>query len=346
MHCDHTFCTIIPPFVLDKMARSRDPEIAERARETRDVSDELREERASRSGPRAAQAEGAGSDAERKVYDSEGQRRQRVTEARVEGGDESGDVDVDTVYDHAGTVRDYLTGELERDSIDGAGMDLILNVHYGDGYNNAFWDGDEMTFGDGDGEIFSSFARSLDVTAHEIFHGVTQHLNGLVYRSQPGALNEHFSDVFGSVISQLANGQTAHDADWLIGDEIMGPDLPGEALRSMKAPGTAYDNEIMGTDPQPAHMDDYFTGEQDNQGVHINSGIPNRAFYLVATDIGTDRAGKIWYRAFQTLGSRADFEDAAAALAVTAGAMTRDHEAPRGATQSIRAAFRDVGIAT
>lgn len=342
MSCHQPFCTIIPPFVLDKMARSDSDAVADTARETQQISDAVRTMRAARLIPHGALGPGFG--AERQVYDSENTRRQRVTQARFEADPESADADVNTVFDHAGTVREYLTTELGRDSIDDGGMDLVMNVHYGVRYNNAFWDGDEMTFGDGDGEVFSSFARSLDVTAHEIFHGVTQYLNGLVYRGQPGALNEHFSDVFGSAISQAANGQTAHDADWLIGDEIMGPDLPGEALRSMKAPGTAYDNDIMGTDPQPAHMDDYYTGFEDNQGVHINSGIPNRAFYLVATDIGTDTAAKIWYSAFQTLESGADFGDAAAALAGAASTLTRDGVAPLGSTQSVRAAFRDVGI--
>ncbi|MEZ5080342.1 MAG: M4 family metallopeptidase [Thermoleophilia bacterium] len=310
-------------------------------RDARDISEAVRVER---SAGAARGAIGAGTGAERTVYDSEQTPRQRVTEVRSEGGDPTGDVDADTAYDHAGIVRDYLREQLGRDSIDGAGMDFILNVHYGVRYGNAFWDGDEMTFGDGDGTVFGSFARSLDITAHEIFHGVTQFTNGLEYRAQPGALNEHFSDVFGTVITQLANGQTAHDADWLIGDEVMGPDLQGEAIRSMKAPGTAYDNEIMGTDPQPAHMDDYYTGLDDNQGVHINSGIPNRAFYLVATDIGTDRAALIWYHAFQALNRTASFADAAAALARSAGALTREGIAPVGATQSIRSAFREVGV--
>ncbi len=342
MTCSHAFCTIIPPFVLDKMARSSRPEVAENAREAQEISDAVRIERGARAVARGATGEGTA--AERKVYDSEQTRRQRVTRARFEDDPERADVDVNVVFEHAGTVRAYLTEALERDSIDAAGMDLVLNVHYGKKYSNAFWDGDEMTFGDGDGEIFTSFARSLDVTAHEIFHGVTQYLNGLVYRSQPGALNEHFSDVFGSVITQVANGQTAHDADWLIGNEIMGPDLPGEALRSMKAPGTAYDNDIMGADPQPAHMGDYYDGNEDNQGVHINSGIPNRAFYLVATDIGADAAARIWYAAFQGLDSRADFDAAALALADAAGTLTREGRAPVGSTQSVRAAFREVGV--
>ena len=116
----------------------------------------------------------------------------------------------------------------------------------------------------------------LDVVAHELAHGVTQFTAGLIYKNQSGALNEHFSDVFGTAITQWANNESVQDADWLIGDEIMGPALYGESLRSMRHPGTAYDNNIMGKDPQPAHYDDRYQGTRDNGGVHINSGIPNR----------------------------------------------------------------------
>jgi Zn-dependent metalloprotease len=143
-------------------------------------------------------------------------------------------------------------------------MDVILNVHFSQNYNNAFWDGDEMTIGDGDGQIFVSFAKSLDVVAHELAHGVTQFTAGLEYYRQAEALNEHFSDVFGTAITQYELNQTADNADWLVGNEIMGPTLAGETLRSMKAPGAAYSNALMGEDPQPAHMDDYFTRSGDN----------------------------------------------------------------------------------
>ena len=110
---------------------------------------------------------------------------------------------------------------LGRESIDNAGLDLIANVHFRKEYMNAFWDGDEMTFGDGDGAIFTSLAQSFDVVAHELAHGVTQFTAGLVYKNQSGALNEHFSDVFGTAITQWHLGQDVGEADWLIGDEIM-----------------------------------------------------------------------------------------------------------------------------
>jgi Zn-dependent metalloprotease len=115
---------------------------------------------------------------------------------------------------------------------------------------------------------------------------------------QPGALNESISDVFGSLIRQRALQQTAADADWLIGAGLFTARVNGSALRSMKAPGTAYDDPVLGRDPQPDHMDRYNTTYLDNGGVHINSGIPNRAFYQVAVDLGGyawEKAGRIWY---------------------------------------------------
>ena len=244
-------------------------------------------------------------------------------------------------------MRDYFKDELNRNSIDNFGMNLILNVHFGTNYMNAFWDGDEMTFGDGDGQIFTSFAESLDVTAHELAHGVTQFTANLDYYSQSGALSEHFSDVFGTVITQYEAKQSPDKADWLIGNEIMGPTLYGEALRSMKAPGTAYDNPLLGKDPQPAHMNDYYSGPADNRGVHINSGIPNRAFYLAATDqIGTLKAARIWYHALQNLWPTADFNDAVDVIVNSARTLTLAGEVPEGTTQTVRLAFQEVGLPT
>lgn len=203
-----------------------------------------------------------------------------------------------------------------------------------------------MTFGDGDGVIFIGFARSLDVVAHELAHGVTQFTSGLIYRNQSGALNEHFSDVFGTAITQWANGETAANADWLIGDEIMGPQLYGEALRSMRHPGTAYDNDILGTDPQPAHYDDRYQGRADNGGVHINSGIPNRAFYLAATEMGsTLDATRIWYHALHHLAPDATFAQAAKQVADSARILVKAGSVPKGATQIVRGAWDAVGVA-
>ena len=126
-------------------------------------------------------------------------------------------------YDYIGNLRDYTKDKLIRDSLDNNGMDIICNVHFGEKYNNAFWDGKQITIGDGDGKIFTSFSKSLDVIAHELGHGIVQCTANFVYQDQSGALNEHFADVFGSVITQHVRNQTAETADWLIGDEIMGP---------------------------------------------------------------------------------------------------------------------------
>jgi Zn-dependent metalloprotease len=282
----------------------------------------------------------------RRVYDSQNDWTQRVNLVRDEGGPATQDPIVKKVYDYAGEVRRFFQEVLNRNSIDNLGMDLILNVHFGVTYMNAFWDGDEMTFGDGDGQIFVNFAQSLDVVAHELTHGVTQFTANLDYQGQSGALNEHFSDVFGTVITQFANKETADKADWLIGDEIMGPTLYGEALRSMKAPGSAYDNSLMGHDPQPSHMDQYYAGPGDNQGVHINSGIPNRAFYLVSMEVGTAHAAKIWYQGLQNLWATADFNDAVRVLVDSARSLVKNNEVPRGSTQVVRAAFQEVGLPT
>src|SRR6476620_4668354 len=201
-----------------------------------------------------------------------------------------------------------------------------------------------MTFGDGDGEIFVDFTGSLDVIAHELAHGVTQWEANLEYDGQSGALNEHFSDVFGTVITQYFEKQTADTADWLIGDEIMGPRLKGEALRSMSEPGTAFDNELMGKDRQPSHMKDYYQLSDDNHGVHINSGILNKAFYLTAKNIETDKAGLIWYTALQNLCPTVLFNSAVKIIVRSAGDLAEAGQVPKGSPQVVRSAFKAVGL--
>ena len=170
-------------------------------------------------------------------------------------------------------------------------MPLNGYVHFGQDYDNAFWNGQQMVFGDGDDDLFNRFTLSLDVIGHELTHGVTEDEAQLVYYREAGALNESVSDVFGSLVKQRVLNQTADQADWLIGAELLTDAVDGVALRSMAHPGTAYDDAVLGKDPQPAHMDDFVTTFADNGGVHINSGIPNRAFYLVATRTRRQRLG-------------------------------------------------------
>ncbi|MCB0878301.1 MAG: M4 family metallopeptidase [Thermoleophilia bacterium] len=242
---------------------------------------------------------------------------------RKEGDAPTGDEAIDAAHDNAGLVYEFYAKVLGRNSIDGRGMQMKSVVHYGRSYNNAYWDGSKMTYGDGDGKLFKPLSLGLDVVGHEMTHGVTEHTAGLAYRNQSGALNESWSDVFGELIEQWAENRqgfgtvdAAKAADWLIGEDVFTPGVDGDGLRSMKAPGTGYKG-----DPQPGHMKDYKKMSSDNGGVHINSGIPNKAAYEVAIRIGGDKLAKIWYTALTDyLRPNSDFNAAASA---TLAAATR-----------------------
>ena len=203
-----------------------------------------------------------------------------------------------------------------------------------------------MVFGDGDGRYFRRFTVSLDVIGHELTHGVTELTAGLTYRGQSGALNECISDVFGSLVRQRALGQSAQEADWLIGADLFTDAVQGVALRSLKAPGTAYDDPALGKDPQPAHMDHYVQTSDDNGGVHINSGIPNHAFYLAASAIGGNAwagAGRIWYAALTGPGISADCDFATFAGLTLAAALAEFGDASPEVT-AVESAWREVGV--
>jgi Zn-dependent metalloprotease len=212
---------------------------------------------------------------------------------RSEGDPPAGDDAINEAYDNFGYTYDLYWQVFQRNSIDNQGMTIQGLVHFGAGYDNAFWDGaGHMFFGDGDGQLLTQTTKGLDVIGHELTHGVTQNEANLTYSGQSGALNESISDVFGLLVKQYHLNQAADQADWLIGADIVGPEL-APALRSMKAPGTANPH-----DNQPADMDHYVHTSQDNGGVHTNSGIPNRAFYVVASTIGGpawQAPGQIWY---------------------------------------------------
>jgi Zn-dependent metalloprotease len=239
----------------------------------------------------------------REVYDGKHKAALPGELIRREGDPPSDDAVVNEAYDGAGNVFDLYADVYRRNSLDGEGMKLISTVHHRRKYNNAFWNGEQMAYGDGDGIVFVKLTV-LSIIGHELSHGVVQFSGGLIYRDQSGALNESFADVFGALAEQYTYQQTACEASWLIGESILGPDINGVALRSMKAPGTAYADDLLGTDPQPYHMDLYVNTSQDNGGVHINSGIPNHAFYLLANYLGGnawEKAGHIWYDTLQTI---------------------------------------------
>jgi Zn-dependent metalloprotease len=241
--------------------------------------------------------------------------------ARSENEGPTGDQAIDEAYDGAGHTYDLYYDIFGRNSVDGNGMHLVSTVHYGQGYDNAFWNGEQMVYGDGDEDLpeaerlFNRFTKSIDIIGHELTHGVTQFEARLAYYGQSGALNESFSDVFGSLVKQRMLNQTATEADWLIGQGLFTSNVSGEAIRSMKAPGTAYDDPLLGKDPQPGHMSDYVNTTSDSGGVHINSGIPNRAFYICASEMGNyswEKAGKIWYITLRDrLQTGSDFQEAA-----------------------------------
>ena len=268
------------------------------------------------------------------------------TVVRREGEGPVGDPATDEAFDGLGSTFALYSEVYGRNSIDGAGLPLDATVHYGTLYDNAFWDGERMVFGDGDGAIFSRFTASLSVIGHELAHGVTQYSAGLVYRDEPGALNESVSDVFGALVEQYARGQSVDDATWLIGEGIFTDEVQGSALRSLKAPGTAYDDDILGKDPQPAHLDGYVQTEEDGGGVHLNSGIPNRAFFLAAEALGGnawERAGQIWYDTITgpTLTARADF---AAFASATLAAATARYGVGSAEFSAVRDGWVGVGV--
>ena len=272
---------------------------------------------------------------DRTVSDARSTETLPGTVVRHEGDDPTGDQAADEAYDGLGATYAMFAEAFGRASIDGAGLPLLASVHYGRHYDNAFWDGGQMVFGDGDGQVFGRFTASLSVIGHELGHGVTQYSANLAYQGQSGALNESVSDVFGALVEQHARQQSAPEASWLIGEGLFTDQVEGNALRSMKEPGTAYDDDVLGKDPQPGHMDDYVDTADDFGGVHLNSGIPNKAFYLSATALGGnawERAGVIWYETLTgDLSSTATFDDFATATAKTAserfGVGSPEHEA-------------------
>ena len=251
----------------------------------------------------------------RTIYDAKNGSTLPGTVVRKEGDPASSDVAVNEAYDGSGATYDLYNNVYGRDSIDNNGLPLNSTVHYQKDYDNAFWNGSQMVYGDGDGDLFNRFTIAIDVIGHELTHGVTQYEAKLVYSFQPGALNESMSDVFGSLVKQYSLNQSADQADWLIGEGLLTSNVNGVALRSMKAPGTAYNDPVLGKDPQPAHMDNYVNTISDNGGVHINSGIPNHAFYIAAMELGGyawEKVGQVWYITLRDkLSSSSQFQDCA-----------------------------------
>ena len=338
-------CTIVPSHMLRHLARHGPEHLRERMLHTLQHSERLRGQRDMLAFLGAVALATPTGTKRRTIYDLNHNTRLPGTLVRDEGDTRSKDRSVNEAYDYSGTTYDFFKQVYARNSVDGNGMRLDSSVHYSLEYDNAFWNGAQMVYGDGDGVIFERFTKSIDVVGHELTHGVTQFEAALAYHDQSGALNESFSDVFGSLVKQWKLKQTADKADWLIGGGLLAKGVNGVALRSMKAPGTAYDDPRLGKDPQPDHMKDFFKGSADNGGVHINSGIPNHAFYLVATTLGGrawEKAGRIWYDTLTNqIGPNTTFQQAAAATIRSAGNLfgAASHE-----QKAVKSAWQQVGV--
>lgn len=234
-----------------------------------------------------------------KIYLYTAQNRKTLPGESVPSPKNSRDTSVKNAYNGAKLTVDFFKDVYGRNSIDNRGMDVISTVHFGKRYPNAYWNGEQMVYGDGNGE-YVSFTSDIDVIGHEITHGVTDNSTAdFEYEGQSGALNESVSDIFGSQIKQYSTKQDVNQADWLIGDFVIKDQPSGkkQALRTMKDE-LAYDDARLGKDDQPKRMSGFLKlpndDDHDNGGVHSNSGIPNHWFYLLSMELGKKRTVYSW----------------------------------------------------
>lgn len=342
---------ILPPYLLREIAQRGSP--AQRASAQRAIiaAEQVRSQRRTIQANSAPMEAVSAAGKQRYVYDAKQSSVLPGILVRKEGAPAVSDPAVNEAYDGSGTTYDLYYAIYGRNSLDNNGLKLDSSVHYQKGYDNAFWDGQQMVYGDGDEDLpaperlFNRFTIAIDVIGHELTHGVTQFAANLDYSGQPGALNESISDVFGSLVKQYQLKQTAGQADWLIGQGLFTSNVKGVALRSMKAPGTAYDDPVLGKDPQPGNMKDYVNTVEDNGGVHINSGIPNHAFYVTSINIGGyawDKAGLIWYKTLtEKLSNQTNFQNAADLTYAAAGELFGTNSLEQNA---VKAGWAEVGI--
>jgi Zn-dependent metalloprotease len=354
--CRNPLHCVVPPYLIDAVIRNGSEGQREWALQTIRSDHRIRSARvtnlkARAGGPREGFDALAGASAipapDRIIRDAQGSWEiTGIPIVRREGEPATGDADADRVYDFFGDTYGFWHDVFGRNSIDDENMPLRGIVHFGEKYDNAFWDGRRMVFGDGDGELFVSFTLSLDVIGHELGHGITEDEGPLEYFGQSGALNESLSDVWGSLVKQHKLGQSADQADWLIGAEVIGDEFDGVAIRSMSNPGSAYDDAVLGKDPQPKHWDDYVRTFEDEGGVHINSGIPNHAFWRLATQLGGnawERPGRIWYDALRDrhLSTTSTFRQFAR---ITFDVATRRFGAGSAEANAVEGAWDFVGV--
>lgn len=348
LHC------IVPPYILREIIENGTPEQRQQALRNIVSAEAIRVQREviSKEGPPEAIMESAAvGELQRIIYSADRGNTLPGRQVRGEGDPPTGDPAADEAYDGAGATHALFSEIFNRNSIDGNGMRLDSTVHFRTGYDNAFWNGRQMVYGDGDEDLpveqrlFNRFTIAVDIIGHELAHGVTQFTANLIYQGQSGALNESMSDVFGSLVKQRLLGQSAAEADWIIGEGLFTTNVNGVGIRSMKEPGTAYNDSVLGKDPQPGHMRDYVQTQADNGGVHINSGIPNRAFYVTAFNLGSfawEKAGQIWYVTLKDkLSESANFATAAAKTYEAARDLYGQGSLEQ---QAVRAGWAEVGI--
>ncbi|HET6652519.1 MAG TPA: protealysin inhibitor emfourin [Nocardioides sp.] len=337
-------CRFVPPYLLERLAAMHpDDHIGGCCRGTLVQDTELRQRRESSPGAAPGLAPAAVFDGPFAVHSADNGTSLPGRLVRAATDDPTGDAAVDEAHAGVEASLAMFADVFGRTSYDDAGAPVVATVHYGRNYDNAFWDGRQLVFGDGDGRVFTRFTKPVDVLGHEFTHAVTERTAGLVYQGQSGALNESVSDVFASCLKQRLLGHTADQADWLIGEGIFLPPVRGRALRSMAEPGTAYDDPVLGRDPQVGSMADYIETTQDNGGVHLNSGIPNRAYHLAAVALGGNAwegVGRIWYTALTSgLGPDTGFAQFAAATVAAAEDVSSEARA------AVADAWAEVGLA-
>lgn len=346
--CHNPLHCFLPPHIIDHLVTAEDPEIRNIAVENIAVAAAVRSVRTTLATmPMMSAIPSPARTKHRLVYDME-QKRETIflpgKLVRSEGDPPVEDDAVNEAYDYSGTTYDFYKEIFDRNSLDNKGMELISSVHFGRNTNNAFFTGEQMLYGDGDGRIFLSFTKALDVVAHELTHGVIMQESNLEYKNESGALNEHFADVMSALVKQWHLKQTVEEANWLMGDALMAPNFPVKSIRTFKAEKAYEDVPNFGTDPQPKHLRDKYTGSDDNGGVHINSGIPNHAFYLVAMELGGkswEKAGSIWYKTLRAVSHDSNFQEAAKTTYIIAGGDFGNNSIEQ---QAVKNAWDAVGI--
>ncbi len=349
MHtCNHNpIHCILPPHILERLSQSSDDKIRKLAIDAIAAAAALRSQRMTLATmPIMSAIPSPAGKKHRLVYDATHGSNWDLPGklVRSEGGKKVDDAAINEAYDYSGYVYDFYKRLFSRNSLDDNGMTMISSVHFETSFNNAFWNGEQMVYGDGDGSLFIRFTKALDVVGHELTHGVVTHTCNLQYRDEPGALNEHFADVMGILVSQWKAKQTVDQALWTIGSEIMGPGTQAKCLRTFKAEPAYAGDPLLGDDPQPKLLKDKYTGSSDNGGVHINSGIPNHAFYLVAMELGGrawEKAGQIWYKTLRALNQTSDFNQMVTETEASAIALYKSGSLAHKAVQK---AWKAVGF--